>query len=81
VNYLGPFAQYSNTLTGYDRQDIYYGIRLYSMSRSTINSRGLEMISSSDSILQERNTQYKQFILDNNPVSTFGINLSLGMRL
>ncbi len=81
VNYLGPFAQYSNTLAGYDRQDIYYGIRLYSMSRSTINSRGLELISSSDSILQELDTQYKQFILDNNPVSTFGINLSLGMRL
>ncbi len=81
INYRGPFLQYSNTLRGYDRRDAYYGIRIFTLSRDVIDAGQIEMEQASDAVLDTRGESYRQFILDNNPKTTFGFHLSFGWRL
>jgi hypothetical protein len=79
VTYIGPMVQYSTTIKGYDRDEVYYGIRVCALSTSEINTSSFDL--ADDSTFQSENENYKNFIKDNNPALTIGLNLTIGFRL
>ena len=79
VTYIGPMVQYSTTIKGYDRDEVYYGIRVFALSTSEINTSSFDL--ADDSTFQSENENYKNFIKDNNPALTIGLNLTIGFRL
>ena len=81
VSYTGPYIQYSSTLTGYETDDWYYGIRLFSISLSKSDSTPYNFIMSDDTYLRDYNNEINNFMHDNNPKTAAGINLTFGFRL
>ncbi len=79
VTYIGPMVQYSTTIKGYDRDEVYYGIRVFALSTSEINTSSFDL--ADDSTFQSENENYKNFIKDNNPALTIGLNFTIGFRL
>ena len=79
VTYIGPMVQYSTTIKGYDRDEVYYGIRVFALSTSEINTSSFDL--ADDSTFQSENKNYKNFIKDNNPALTIGLNFTIGFRL
>ena len=80
VLYTGPYVQYSNTVTGYETGDIYYGLRLFALTTSDVNSTSYNMINDDDAYVQEQNKKYGDFIKSNSPKSSIGLNLTVGWR-
>jgi len=81
VSYTGPYIQYSNTLKGYDTDDWYYGFRLFYLSSNNLDSNSYNLIESNDTYIQVYNNEIKNFINDNNPKTSVGINMTFGWRL
>jgi len=81
VSYTGPYIQYSNTLTGYETDDWYYGLRLFSISSNKQDSSSYNIIVSDDTYMQDYNSKMKNFINDNNPKTVTGFNITFGWRL
>lgn len=81
ISYSGPYIQYSNTLKGYETDDWYYGLRIFSISTNNIDSSSYNIIVSDDNYLQDYNNDIKKFIYKNNPKNATGINITLGWRL
>ena len=81
VPYTGPFIQYSNTLTGYETDDWFYGLRLFSISSNKPDISSYNMIISDDPNMQDYNSNIKKFINDNNPKTVTGFNITFGWRL
>ena len=81
VSYTGPYIQYSNTLTGYETDDWYYGLRLFSISSNKLDSSSYNIIVSDDTYMQDYNSKLKNFINDNNPKTVTGLNITFGWRL
>ena len=81
VSYTGPCIQYSNTLTGYETDDWYYGLRLFSISSNKQDSSSYNIIVSDDTYMQDYNSKMKNFINDNNPKTVTGFNITFGWRL
>ena len=81
VSYTGPYIQYSSTLTGYETDDWYYGLRLFSISSNKSNSNSYNIINTDDTYLQDYNNEINNFMHDNNPKTAAGINLTFGFRL
>ena len=81
VSYTGPCIQYSNTLTGYETDDWYYGLRLFSISSNKPDSSSYNIIVSDDTYMQDYNSKIKNFINDNNPKTVTGFNITFGWRL
>ena len=81
VSYTGPCIQYSNTLTGYETDDWYYGLRLFSISSNKPDSSSYNIIVSDDTYMQDYNSKMKNFINDNNPKTVTGFNITFGWRL
>ena len=79
VTYTGPMAQYSTTIQGYDRGDVYYGVRFFIVSTSKINTNSFDL--TDDTTFQSENENYKSYIKDNNPASVIGLNITIGWRL
>ena len=80
VSYTGPYIQYSNTLKGYETDDWYYGFRLFYLSLNN-DSNSYNLIESNDTYIQVYNNEIKNFINDNNPKTSVGINMTFGWRL
>ena len=80
VLYTGPYVQYSNTVTGYETGDIYYGLRLFALTTSDVDSTSYNMINDDDAYVQEQNKKYGDFIKSNSPKSSIGLNLTVGWR-
>ena len=72
-------AQYSTTIQGYDRGDVYYGVRFFIVSTSKINTNSFDL--TDDTTFQSENENYKSYIKDNNPASVIGLNITIGWRL
>ena len=53
VTYIGPMVQYSTTIKGYDRDEVYYGIRVFALSTSEINTSSFDL--ADDSTFQSEN--------------------------
>ena len=81
VSYTGPYIQYSSTLTGYETDDWYYGLRLFSISSNKSNSSSYNIINTDDTYLQDYNNEINNFMYDNNPKTATGINITFGYRL
>ena len=81
VSYTGPYIQYSSTLTGYETDDWYYGLRLFSISSNKSNSSSYNIINTDDIYLQDYNNEINNFMYDNNPKTATGINITFGYRL
>ena len=81
VSYTGPCIQYSNTLTGYETDDWYYGLRLFSISSNKLDSSSYNIVVSDDTYMQDYNSKIKNFIHDNNPKTVTGFNITFGWRL
>jgi hypothetical protein len=79
VTYTGPMAQYSTTIQGYDREDVYYGVRFFIVSTSKMNTNSFDL--TDDTTFQSENENYKSYIKDNNPASVIGLNITIGWRL
>ena len=80
VSYTGPYIQYSNTLKSYETDDWYYGFRLFYLSLNN-DSNSYNLIESNDTYIQVYNNEIKNFINDNNPKTSAGINMTFGWRL
>jgi len=80
VSYTGPYIQYSNTLKGYETDGWYYGFRLFYLSLNN-DSNSYNLIESNDTYIQVYNNGIKNFINDNNPKNSPGINMTFGWRL
>ena len=79
VTYIGPMVQYSTTIQGYDREDVYYGVRFFIVSTSKIKTNSFDL--TDDTTFQSENENYKSYIKDNNPASVIGLNITIGWRL
>ena len=79
ITYIGPMIQYSTTIKGYDREDVYYGVRIFALSTSEINTHSFDL--TDDTTFQSEHENYKSYIKNNNPALTVGLNFTIGFRL
>ncbi len=69
VGYAGPTIQYSTTIMGYDKDDMFYSVRIFTLGRSDFTSEGPYV-----------GNKIMTLIEDNNPKSTLGFNIVYGFR-
>ena len=79
ITYIGPMIQYSTTIKGYDREDVYYGVRIFALSTSEINTHSFDL--TDGTTFQSEHENYKSYIKNNNPALTVGLNFTIGFRL